>query len=538
MSSCLGIYVGNNIIKYAKVDKEKDNLSVEAFGVRFYTNLKETIDQIVSETYSNRTPISININGENYDYFYMSSLLSKKDLKRAASTEFESLCFEKKINSNALETRYAFVNDTSDKEKIKVIHVSADKIAINKTALDFSGHTIANMSPLSLSIANIAPIKMKENIAIINMEDTTTVTILLGDKIYDIQTINAGAKDILNRIKEKENSYMKAYEICKNATIYTMETKNETQDDANHLEDIIPTLYTIASRTKEIINEQLFKINKVYLTGSVSVVNNVELYFEEILNGIKCELLKPFFIPDNPQNNMKDYIEVNSATALALQGLGYGLGDINFSKKDFWQSLPELLTRDVSFSGEPQKKGQKPAINLHIDVPKLKNWLARDLSAAIIFTLVYVGISTYINQSTINKQKEIDETTADINKQISAIDSDKVKIDAKKSEYDTLTTNLQNASDNVSTSQSYKNVIPVLLSEIMNVIPKGVQLTSIENPSERKIVINAQSSKYEQLAIFKTVLKSEGILEPSSVVSSNAQKEGEIVKIVIEGELP
>ena len=56
--------------------------------------------------------------------------------------------------------------------------------------------------------------------------------------------------------------------------------------------------------------------------------------------------------------------------------------------------------------------------------------------------------------------------------------------------------------------------------------------------SEKKIVINAQSSKYEQLAIFKTVLKSEGILEPSSVVSSEAVKEGDIVKIVIEGVLP
>ena len=72
----------------------------------------------------------------------------------------------------------------------------------------------------------------------------------------------------------------------------------------------------------------------------------------------------------------------------------------------------------------------------------------------------------------------------------------------------------------------------------MYVIPKEVVLTSIENPSARKIVINAQSEKYEQLAYFKALLKSKGVLEPSSVVSSEATKEGSTVKIVIEGELP
>ncbi len=72
----------------------------------------------------------------------------------------------------------------------------------------------------------------------------------------------------------------------------------------------------------------------------------------------------------------------------------------------------------------------------------------------------------------------------------------------------------------------------------MYVIPKEVVLTSIENPNARKIVINAQSEKYEQLAYFKALLKSKGVLEPSSVVSSEATKEGSTVKIVIEGELP
>ncbi len=88
----------------------------------------------------------------------------------------------------------------------------------------------------------------------------------------------------------------------------------------------------------------------------------------------------------------------------------------------------------------------------------------------------------------------------------------------KTSDYNTLTTNLENATNEMNDRNSYRNVIPVLLSQIMNTIPKEVQLTSIENTSGKKIVINAQSEKYEQLAYFKTLLKSKGILEPILIV--------------------
>ena len=34
MASCLGIYIDRNIIKYAKITKEKDDLKVDAFGIK------------------------------------------------------------------------------------------------------------------------------------------------------------------------------------------------------------------------------------------------------------------------------------------------------------------------------------------------------------------------------------------------------------------------------------------------------------------------------------------------------------------------
>ena len=535
MASCLGIYINNNVIKYAKVNKQKDKLKVETFGIKFYTDLKQAINQIISETVSSKIPVSINLSNEDYNYFSMSNLLSKKDLKKAVDTEFESMCYEKKTNSNAIESRYALVNFANNKDKIKVIHVSTDKMKVNKVLQNFQNSEIANISPLPLSIANIAPINKNENMVIVNMEDNTTVTTITGDKVYDVQIIDTGAKDVLNNINKKENSFAKAYEFCKNTTIYTMEAREEYDGENQYLSIIIPVLYEISNKVKEIISKQPFKINKIYLTGNLSVVNNIDLYFEEIIKGTRCEILKPFFIDDSPKSNIKDYIEVNSAIALAMQGLGYGLSDINFTKKNMSKSIPEILTQDVSI-GNKNKKTYSNGISFNSKKGKI--WLRRALTGVIVITIAYLGVATYISISLDDKQKELDAVSKNVQEQITLVDSDKEKVDSKISEYKTMTSNLQSASNSLTTNQTYKKAIPTLLSEIMYVIPKGVQLTAIENPSDKKIVINAQSNQYEQLAYFKTVLKSDGVLLPSSIVSSEAVKEGDIVKIVIEGELP
>ena len=538
MASCLGVYIDKNIIKYAKISREKDNLKVDAFGIKIYSNLQETIDQIISETFSFKDQISVNISDEMYNYFYMSDLLNKKDLGKAIETEFESLCVDKQYNPNALETRYILVNDQNDKEKIKVIHVSENKMKITKTLQDFEGKKIEAITPISLSIPNIATLNPKENAIIVNIEDTTIITTLLGQKVYDIQKIPEGASKILDSINAKENSYLKAYEICKNTTIYTMEGRDLQEQESLYLEDIIPTLYTVASQVKDIINASLFKISKVYITGTASVINNIDLYFEEILNGIDCQILKPFFIEDSPKINMKDYIEVNSAISLALQGLGYGIKNVNFNKKSFSEQLRIALASDVTIGQSKGRKNGKSRINLNIDSPKIKQWIIREFAGVLILFVLYVGLAEYINYELKNKEASIEETRTDINQQISLIEKDKSKVDSKASEYTTLTTNLQNATNALSDKNIYKNSITTLLSEIMYIIPKEVQLTSIENPSGKKIVINAQSGKYEQLAYFKALLKSKGVLEPTSVVSSTAVKESNVVKIVIEGDLP
>lgn len=356
MASCLGLYIEENIIKYAKVSKDNDIIKIDSFGIKFYDRLNEAIEQVISETYSYKTQISINSANENYNYFHIFNLLNKKDRHNYIKTEFESLCYEKEQNVDAFETRYVLVNDLEDKEKVKAIHISINRGELVRRSELLEKYKLTSISPLALDISNLLEVGKDtnaENIAIVNIEANTTVTTIIDQNIYDIYTIESGTKEILDKIDSKENSYSKAYEICKNSTIYTTEGKELQYEENVYLDDIMPTLYNIVGQVKKILNDSLNKIDKLYITGTASVINNVDIYFQEYLEDVKCEILRPYFIRSiGSEINIKDYIEVNSAIALALQGVGEGLKGINFKKENVGDKLPAWMTMEIGGKGK------------------------------------------------------------------------------------------------------------------------------------------------------------------------------------------
>ena len=550
MSSCLGLYIENNLIKYAKVTKEKDMVKVDAFGVKFYDQIGSAINQIIAETFSYKTTISINLSEETYQYFYFFNLLNKNDLKKAIETEFDSYCFDKGYNRNALETRYALVPNMQDDEKIKAIYISTNKIEINRKIQDFDGNSISYIVPLPMSIANVINLKEKENIAIVNLEEKTIITTIINSQIYNVDKLEEGMESILNSISVKENSYAKAYEICKNTTIYTMEGKELLQEEENlYLEDIMPTLYKIVQSVKEVVDNSLNQIDKIYITGTGCIINNVDLYFQEYLPNIKCEILKPYFIPDNVKINIKDYIEVNSAIALAMQGLGYGIKNINFKKPSLLDQVPDWLKLEKGNKKDKQsnqnkntKKINLPKINFSMDwkakFDNTERWLLRTAIGIVSFIVLYSTITTLLTNATNIKMAEVDEAKNDTTTQIELATQDIQTLNNKASDYQKMTENLKNYSDEVAENLKTKNVIPLLLTRIMNVIPKGVTITSIENTTGSHIVIYAQSEDYDLLGFFKGSLIVDGILSPSTVVSTSGVKQNGIIKIVIEGDLP
>lgn len=540
MSSCLGLYIDEHLIKYAKVSKDHEKIKVESFGIKFYEKIGEAVDQIVEETYSQKTPISVNMSEEMYNYFTMFALLTKNDLQKAIKTEFDSYCTDKGYNPNVFETRYAIVDSKMDKDKLKIIHIAENKIELNKRVQQFSDYHLSNISPISMAIPNIAGIAKDENCIIVNMEDETYVTTIINGNIFSVDILEEGSSEILDKINLKENSYAKAYEVCKNTTIYTSEgSELQLPNDEGYLPDIMPTLYSIAEHLRKIVNESTEKFSKIYITGTASLINNADLYFQEYITEVPCELLRPYFIENTGNLSVKDYMEVNSAISIALMGLGEGISGMNFKHQSFADKIPSWLKVEVS--PEKTKKEKKNLggffnWDLGQKLDKTEVELARVAVALFLIVLIYSILSGLVNYQLEKKMEEADESINNTNSQIALANSDNEKIKSKTNDYTTMIKNLEDANDKITDRNKSRNAIPNLLNQIMSVIPEQVQLTSIENSTGSHVIINAQSSKYEQLGFFVAKLKNDSIL--INVVSTAGQKDNNVVTIKIEGDLP
>lgn len=539
MSSCLGLYIEEHLIKYAKVSKDHDNLKVEAFGIKFYDKIGEAIRQIIEETYSQKTPISINLSEEIYNYFSVFSLITKTDLQKVIKTEFDTYCADKGYNPNAFESRYAVVDNQLDKEKLKVIHIADNKIELNKRLQQFKDYKLVNVSPISMSIPNIIKTEKNENTLIVNIEDKTTITTIINGKVSNIEVLEEGSTQILDLINKKENSYAKTYEICKNTTIYTSEGKELQDEEASYLEDIMPTLYSIVGKVKKIVNSSEEKIHKVYLTGTASLINNVDLYFQEYIPEANCEILKPYFIRQIKDISIKDYIEVNTAISIALMGLNEGIAGMNFKNQGFIDKMPDWLKIEVHpGKTKPEQKnlGGWLTWDLNQSLDTTEKALIRIAVYVLILLIIYSVFSVTLNNQINKKREQAEKSITTTMEQIALARKDDETVKTRTNDYTTMIKNLQEINDRITDRTKTRNMIPNLLNQIMSVIPQNVQLVSIENTTGTHIKIVAQSNKYEQLGYFIAKLKTEMIL--NDVISTSGQKDGDAVVVTIEGELP
>ena len=544
MSSCLGLYIENNIIKYAKVSKDHDNFKVESYGLKFFENINETVKQIINETYSYKTPISINLSDDKYTYASLFSLLNQKDLDKAVKTEFEYFCNQNKKNYIALEFKNILSPSLEDKDKVDCLYAYTEKSDIEEKLQILSGYRVNCIAPLPIAIANLSYNTNKKNKVIVNIENKTTVTFIIDGRIHKIETIDVGMKDVLENIIMKENSYAKAYEICKNTTIYTMQGRNLQVEENEYMQDIMPVLYNVVQNVKNVINTSEIQIDEMYITGLASAINNIDLYFQENFLDEKCEILAPFFVEkSNIKLNIRDYIEVNSAIALALQGLGVGHKEMNFKSKGKFDLLSQILSKDTPAPSNEKSKSEK--------VSKLKNTIKLDFKAALdrietgmirfagailILLIVYVAFSNIILNQISEKEIELQEFIKDSKQQISAITSDTILVRERTNQYDTMIEKINEANDKLTESYAKKNVLPNFLTEVMFNIPKEVQLILIQNISGKTIQIEARSKEYEQLGYFIAKLKNEGIL--TDVTSTPGEKQNNYVVVTIQGNLP
>lgn len=548
MPKCLGIYIEDDVIKYSKVDKTRDVVKIESCQVEFYERSKivQTLEKIIRETFSAKDPISINISNELYNYFEVFSALKPKDKNKLIDVDFEYFCGERGYNKDSLEARVLFRNSREDIDKEKAIHISTNKENLYKRLQDFGSIKITNVMPVSTSIFNLLDLGTKDdNILIVNIEKDTKVTTVLGGEVYNIDLIPQGMGEILETINSVENDMVRSYECCRNTTIYTQDMQELQVSENEHIDDIMPTLYKIVTEVGRIAESSTSQISKIYITGMGTAINNIDLYFQEHIPNSKCELLKPFFVDANAYSKLpiKEYIEVNSATALALDGLGYGEKSLNF-KGNAGGKNSQIDSQSIKgfFRGLIDPRQEMTAVD---------KTALRLAICLLIGTIGYGIVSHTITEQMDFKSAQIDAQTKVVDSQIQTINSQISSINSGKNAYDKMYATLEaiknpiveendNNSDYNSLVQQEihvpKNAIPNLLNRIVYIIPRQVRVTSIRNTENKHIVIEAQASKYEQLGYFRAALSTTGYLE--NVKSTSGTKSGGTVVITIEGDLP
>ena len=553
MQYCLGISIDDKFIKYAKVQKEDNTFKVESYGINSYNNmdLNKRIAQIIQETDSSKIPISTDIQNEKYYFFNFFGVKNKTYAKEAIQTEFESFCADNHINKNTVEGRYIYTKNIDMLDQNKAIYIYANKGEMEERLNLFKGAKVVSATPDAIAIPNIVNIEPNKNIMIVDIGDNTKITTIINKNIYNVDILSQGLKEAFDTINLKENSTLKTYEVLKNTTIYTMDmdtTSNKKNDE--YLQHIVPELYKVAQEVLN-ITKNYKKIDQIYLTGYATVINNIELYFQEYFKNSKVEILKPFFIEKNDRVNVKDYIEVNQAIALALQGMGYGARTINFSsdkKADEIKSMLSMNMTDIINSFKVQKADngkEKNKPKLNVDLGFLKNKsknldtsMTNAFISLLLITILYCAGSIWVSKQILSETDKVKDDVSYTQEQIAKATNDDSKINTKTNDYKRYKSNLENTSNVIETKRSRKNQITTLLNKIVYTIPKEVQLTEIKNEEKgdkQHIYISAQSKKYEQLAYFKAKLKNANILD--NVTSNEGTKSGDVVTTIIEGDL-
>lgn len=531
MSSCLGVYVDKNLIKYAKLKKIKDSFKIEAFNVEVFEDLETSLKKIINETGSNKCPICMNISNELYNYFDVFSMLDKKDITKSLNIEFEMLCDEKGYDIKSLESRYILMENQENFEKYKSMYISTNKKELDKKIDMLSDYKLYSMTPVSTSLTNLIDYDGTENIAIINIENETQITTIIDGQIRRVNVLNKNLEEVVEKVNTAELSWKKSYDIFKNITIYGREGVQSLDKDENEYLDIVmPVLYKIATETNKILTSFKEKIDRVYITGMGATINNIDLYFQDFLKNTKCEILKPFFIDTTELKiSTKEYIEVNSAIALALEGLGFANKELNFAPVSKLDNLENITKEDFDL-----KKMLTAPINIE------EKSVVRIILAFLIFIFVFTIYGNVLVDKLNDQKSKINRSLAISTAQITNMETELSQIESHTNAYAAIingaTSQTQTKLLNQNSRVISKDAIPNLLNKIMFIIPQRVQILSIKNTESRHIVIEAVSAKYEELAYFVAYIKEDGMLQ--NVQSKDKENNSSNFKIIIEGDLP
>ena len=316
MASALGIFIDRNIIKYAKLDGTKDKLKVESYGMKYGENHKELLNQIIEETNSSKNNVVINATEIHYEETSIFSMLKKKDYDKAVEVAYEEIIEKQKMRPELLEYGYILSKNPADSEKLHVLLGIQEKVAMETRANLFGQNVMLySQMPIGISISNVYGSPLPA--LIVNIEEETYITEVYDSEPVKVTRIPTGTRNIINTINSEENSISKSYEVLRNMVLPTDDMDQISFEGNEYAPIIVSEIMKIVSEIKSVMKKRPGIYKKIYISGTGATISNLE----KLIDDVECDILRPAGIEGQKKVAVKEYVDVNSAIALACEAL-------------------------------------------------------------------------------------------------------------------------------------------------------------------------------------------------------------------------
>ena len=251
MSSCLGIYINDDVIKYAKLSYEKNNIHLEQYGTRFVKLDKlNLIQSIIKETDSENCKIAIT--PENSEYINLEAFDQaqiKGHFADIAKMEFEAWCERTGKSTQKYKYIYKVADVKNSNNKRDIALNVVEKEMVDRYTSRFPN--ISSIYPASF-LTNRLVQPEDQNYILVDLSNNSTIFVVINNQIVEIRNFDIGMKQILHDFSGKLGSYQKAYDACKQINVFSEGADNNNKELELLLE---PILQEVLKKVQVYVNQ-------------------------------------------------------------------------------------------------------------------------------------------------------------------------------------------------------------------------------------------------------------------------------------------
>lgn len=540
MEACLGIYLGDKIIKYAKLTREEKSqrVSLHSYGTKCVAGNKDiAINEIIQQTGSANDLLCLNLSNYSRMQTEVLKQLGKADVRSVIDLEVADYATGKGVNEKSLEYRYIFVDSAISNDSYTAEIAITDKANLKRYEENKNFAKLGGLYPQEYIVNDLIQPAASQNYVIANIDETTQLIHVVNGKTRQIMDIDVSVKEILDTIAQHEGSYSKACDLCKSINVLSDDTSLSPT-----IERIIePTIQDLLNRIRSKLDEAKINCEKIYLNGLINLFINIEVLFEQFF-GITTEKARPYFLKFDESTNIAEVIDSADAIALAYQGLEGKNDDVNFVEgKGQNNSLAGLFSNNILSNLSLGKKGgnkSRAFVLPNINQEKIdRSLLFASLTTGVVLA-GYVGFSAVYNMEITKLQGDLENDIKALTEETKTIKSDTDYINSNTTKFKNFNSYISDTVQKINEGKIGKYStynVANFMQRIAKYIPTNVELVTISSDDNKTVAIVAKSTSYAELGYFISQLKLEGILEN---ISTSNVKNGNYITVTIGGDLP